>query len=292
MLTFTFLGVGSAFAKRNYQSNVLVEAWTDGPQTQSKPDDLVLIDFGATGPIALHQLRARPEFAYLNNYGLIDYTTIGRIFITHLHTDHIGGLEELAAMNRHNPNGVHFTPELIAADEVLKNLWDQSLRGGLEALKGFVATLKDYFKPVSIMPADQGGPDHFMLMDRYEFKPIRTDHVRIHRRFDWPTFGLHLTDRQNGNTAVFSGDTRFDLETFGEMLENSGMNFHDVQLENNTDESVHASLEELRALPLAVREKTVLYHYGDTWDSGAYSFVADEFTGFARPQHRYVVFND
>ena len=27
MLTFTFLGVGSAFAKRNYQSNVLVEAW-------------------------------------------------------------------------------------------------------------------------------------------------------------------------------------------------------------------------------------------------------------------------
>ena len=31
MLTMTFLGVGSAFAKRNFQSNVLVEAWETGP---------------------------------------------------------------------------------------------------------------------------------------------------------------------------------------------------------------------------------------------------------------------
>ena len=57
MLTFTFLGVGNAFAKRNYQSNILVEAWLKGSEAQDAPDDTLLIDFGTTGPLALHELK-------------------------------------------------------------------------------------------------------------------------------------------------------------------------------------------------------------------------------------------
>ena len=58
MLTMTFLGVGGAFAKRNFQSNALIEAWSEGPDRQSRPDDTMLLDFGITGPMALHQLRS------------------------------------------------------------------------------------------------------------------------------------------------------------------------------------------------------------------------------------------
>ena len=60
MLTLTFLGVGSAFAKRNFQSNALIEAWSTGPSTQPQPDDTLLIDFGGTGPLALHSLKGKP----------------------------------------------------------------------------------------------------------------------------------------------------------------------------------------------------------------------------------------
>ena len=34
MLTLTFLGVGSAFSKRNDHSNALIEAWQRGPDHQ------------------------------------------------------------------------------------------------------------------------------------------------------------------------------------------------------------------------------------------------------------------
>ena len=57
MLTLTFLGVGAAFAKRNHNSNVLIEAWRKGPDHQAQPDDLLLVDLGAMGPRALDELK-------------------------------------------------------------------------------------------------------------------------------------------------------------------------------------------------------------------------------------------
>jgi len=42
MLTLTFLGVGNAFAKRNYHSNALLEAWTRRWQLQAEPCLLIV----------------------------------------------------------------------------------------------------------------------------------------------------------------------------------------------------------------------------------------------------------
>ena len=63
MLTLTYLGVGSTLAKRNFQSNSLIEAWSAGPDKLSQPDDTLQIDFCATGPLALHRLEDEPGFA-------------------------------------------------------------------------------------------------------------------------------------------------------------------------------------------------------------------------------------
>lgn len=65
MLILTLLGVGSSFAKRNFNSNALIEAWSTGPSAQPEPDDTLLVDFGGTGPLALHSLKITPVFAYL-----------------------------------------------------------------------------------------------------------------------------------------------------------------------------------------------------------------------------------
>ena len=68
MLTFTFLGVGGAFTRRHYHSNVLVEAWADSPSQQNRPDEALLIDFGVQRDLpAMWALSEKAEFSYLRS---------------------------------------------------------------------------------------------------------------------------------------------------------------------------------------------------------------------------------
>ena len=294
MLTLTFLGVGSAFAKRNFQSNALIEAWSLGPDRQDVPDDTLLVDFGGTGPLALEALNSKPGFAYLDRDGGINYPAIRRVFITHLHGDHIAGLEELAVISafKFSPadGGARLKPEIISSMEILASLWTHSLRGGLGMLPGRSAFLQDYFRIRAVRPPGDGGLDRFHMLERYEFTVFATDHIRLQRRFDWPSLGLLITDCRTGSTVTFSGDTRFDPDGLGKLMDPARLNFHEVQLEDDRAQ-VHALLSELRTLPKETRKKTYLYHYGDAWNSGAYDFVADEFAGFAHPQERYLLFD-
>jgi len=293
MLTLTFLGVGSAFAKRNFHSNALVEAWSQGPDQQGVPDDNLLIDFGSTGPLALYALKTKKGFEYLNDHGNIHYHAIARIFITHQHFDHIGGLDELAWLNvaastgRGDPKKP-FKPQLISAKRILSDLWNTSLKGGLSVLNGRNALMEDYFV-VKALDENELGAGSFRLMDRYELRIFPTDHVQIHKKYDWPSYGLSIHDHDGDESVFYSGDTRFDPKAYLPMMRRAKVCFHEVQL---TDEPhpVHSLLSELRTLPTEVRRITHLYHFDDGWDDSAYNFVAEEFAGFAQPHHRYVLF--
>ena len=291
MLTLTFLGVGNAFAKRNFQSNALLEAWSAGPEQQRQPDTTLLIDFGTTGPQALHQLKDVSGFAYLNRQGTVDYPKIGHIFITHQHGDHIGGLEELALMNTftYTNAGRGFRPQLISSPEILENLWEWSLKGGLGALNGRQAKLEDYFVPRPVQ-LDAAGADRFVWEGRYELMPFKTDHIRLGRKYDWPSLGLFIRDSASGAAVFFSGDTGFDAEAYGDMMTQAKLCFHEVHL-GEEDLPVHASLRQMRTLPAEIKKKTFLYHFGDDWDSDAFEVVGREFAGFARPFERYVLFD-
>ncbi len=295
MLTLTFLGVGSAFAKRNMHSNALLEAWSGDPATQVAPDDNLLIDFGGTGPLAMHRLKDCDGFGYLNVNGTINYPAIQNILTTHLHADHIGGLEELATVNRHN-FGLHESPEkrlprIISSAEVLDHLWSRSLRGGLGVSRGSAASLNDFFRATPVAEPFDGTTAHVTLLDRYDIHMVRTDHIRIRDRYDWPTFGLRLVDRVSGASVYYSGDTRFDPDRTLPMMHEARLVFHDAQLSDEAD-PVHALLSELRTLPVEIKQKMRLYHYADFWDCGDYGFVDEEFAGFAMPALRYTLFGN
>ena len=292
MLTLTFLGVGDAFSRRNYQTNVLVEAWTDGPGRQHQPDDTLLVDFGSYAPRALHQLKDKAGFEYLGADDQVNYAALRRVFVTHQHADHIGGLIELALLNRYGLKNRTaerpFRPQLISTDSILIDLWDQSLKGGLSATPGRYALLPDYFFVQSLQPG-QPDRDRFTMLKRYDFVPVPTDHIQVQRKYDWPSYGLHITDRESGESVFYSSDTRFDYPAYVHYLHEAKLVFHDVQL-TPVANPVHALLEELRTMPADVKKKTVLCHYSDEWDNGQYEVVGREFAGFAEAQRRYVLF--
>ncbi|PIQ97788.1 MAG: hypothetical protein COV67_02375 [Nitrospinae bacterium CG11_big_fil_rev_8_21_14_0_20_56_8] len=270
-LRVVFIGTGSAFAKRRRQSNILI--------IQGKHH--VLIDCGTQGPLAL------------NDIGL-SVLKVRTYLPTHSHADHIGGLEEVALMNRYTPNAGK--PQMIVLRDYQDSLWSKSLSGGAEfceANQGRPLQLADFFEILR--------PDTTQVEGRkfwsYKHGPLD---IVIMRTRHFPDTAVSVDESQwccgiMVNRRVWiSGDTMFDRDyplRFGTLAE---VMFHDCQLFFG---GVHASYQELMTLPDDVRAKMFLYHYGDNWDkpdtwvndSDDFSGdpVKDGFLGWTRQQVAY-----
>src|SRR3972149_76226 len=147
---------------------------------------------------------------------------IKRGFITHQHADHSGGLEEMALMNMFHygdrRGGRSFKPQIISAINILVHLWDTSLKGGLNTIPGRYALLQDYFFILSLVPGEKDR-DSFTIGKRFRFHIFATDHIHIRQKYDWPSYGLFIRDMETGESAFFSGDTRFYYPAYARMME-------------------------------------------------------------------------
>ncbi|MBF0583507.1 MAG: MBL fold metallo-hydrolase [Magnetococcales bacterium] len=252
-MELTFLGVGSAFTTDEYyQSNLLLTA-ASGKK--------MLIDCGSDIRFSLAEWGMCHEGVR---------TDIDAVFISHLHSDHIGGLEWLA-FKSYFAAGVA-RPTLFLVEDFANRLWDHGLRGGLECITEKQMTLSDYFVPVAVVP---GQPFRW---EGIQFTPFRALHVNnpLH-----PMYSFGLIIQVGGEACIFTTDSILD-QNLRHLLEawlpRVRFVFQDCET-SSIPTGVHAHYTELCGLPLPLRNKMWLYHYNP---HPPYRPEEDGFLGFVR----------
>ena len=253
-LSVLFIGTGSAFSKRYFQTNVLVV----------KGEDHLLIDCGTLCPYALEK-----------NYGL-ELKHIDNLLLTHPHADHIGGVEELALVDRYVKKQ---KCNLVITDEFKQLLWNESLKGGLKVNEEGSLTLDDYF--VQIKP-EQILTEPFEMYEAnvgsINVKLFRTKHVTCSDPEVFQiSYGLMIDDR-----VLYPCDTQFNPEQIDYLVHNFPVKviFHDCDI-SGYSEGVHASYAQLKTLPDEIRAMTYLCHYNGRAEE--MNPQDDGFRKFARP---------
>ena len=280
------IGCGNAFSTKQFNQSFLLEE--DGRR--------LLFDCGFQVPAAL-------------NYHGIDIKTIDDIYISHAHADHCGGLE-FAAFSKYDwvnrprsykKSTVKYAPKLIANHTLLKDLWDKTLRGGLESMEGFQSDIETFFEPCPILD------NTTFLWQGWSCSLIQQIHIMTGSMIA-STFGLFM-EKLGKPTLYFTADSQhcspIQMELF---YKDADMIFQDTELigvdtqakEVRFSSGVHASYGQLASwekvnsikLPVAIRNKMWLSHYQDfvldnknffgqdcDWDKQA---KEDGFAGFVK----------
>jgi ribonuclease BN (tRNA processing enzyme) len=216
----------------------------------------LLVDCGGTVPIEL-----------IKSGQIGDVTDI---LITHIHADHVGGLEGLGFMNYF---GLRRTgdarPHLyVASADLAHSLWSNTLSGGMihgaDSEGNYKAMiLEDYFK-VHIGPRIQieGLPDIHL---------IATPHVP-----HMENYGVMI-----GDDVYYSGDTTALPPRQPRLI------FQDCQFFEGKGD-VHISYDRLKKeLPSETKEKTYLVHIGGGWEKR--DRTIDGFAGFVKPRDKFTL---
>lgn len=253
----TFVGVGSAAASRNlYQSNMLIES----------NGKLLLIDAGTD---IRHSLAETPYGIHNGNIG----TKIDAIWLSHLHADHAGGLEHIGLCSKFVPP--HRRPILFSNNGLMNELWEHTLKGGMQTIEGKVADLTDFFE---CRPIEANGE---FVWEGILFQPVQTLHVVSGRKFQH-SWGLMI--KYAGKTHFLTTDTQFcprQLEKFYSM---SDTIFHDCETAPYRS-NVHAHYDDLKTLAAEHKAKMWLYHYNQ--DVPPQDCKADGFAGFVKKGQQF-----
>ena len=235
------LGTGGAFSTKYGNSQLLLD--TGDPKTS------LLFDCGRT---TFENLKACGEHP-----GCAE-----NIYISHTHSDHIGGLPDLGLFCYFVPE-MH-KPKLYAKRSITKVLWNNYLAVMMETLasgqlpKGkSLATFQDYFdvKPIN--------DNKSFSIGNILYNPVQTIHVVNGTEF-MDSYGL-LVNLLSGKKILLTGDIQFAPHQMNLLYEEADIIIHDCET-SSFKSGVHAHIDDLRTLSSEVKGKMHLIHYGDNID--------------------------
>jgi ribonuclease BN (tRNA processing enzyme) len=247
-MKITTLGCGNAFSRRSFNQSFLVE----------EGKSVMMIDCGQKAIDALiHAGRKVSE--------------ITDVYVSHKHGDHIGALEELAFLRydwKNRPRNsktaeTPYAPRLIANTQLMKELWEMSLRGGLESMEGFVANLDTFYKTT---PIDD---NETFKWEGWSCKLIQQVHIMTGSTIAC-TFGLMMS-KTGHKTIYFTTDSQHvsprQMEVF---YQEADIIFQDCEC-TPWMSGVHANYAQLAGypeansvrLPAEIKKKMWLSHYQD-----------------------------
>lgn len=272
--TLQLLGAGGAFSRRYGTTCSLLTA-RDGTRW--------LLDCGRQAPEQLHAAK-------------ISWHELAGQIVTHVHGDHVFGIEEFALTRYFETQGEVPSiasggprPRLIAHSSVCAELWEvlaPSLR----------------YLPDTTTRSRRGS-----LSDYFDVVP--TSHVELPRRHPWPAsesfvsgaleictrevvhvpgkpaFALEIGVGTDEHVAYWSGDATVDAAALVTIAPRATVLFHDCTFVE-AKLQVHGAFSQLAALPEAVRTKMVLMHHEDDLEQHRGQI---ESLGFriAEPGHRF-----
>ncbi len=242
-----FIGSGSAFTLNdNYQSNMLL-------LDENIPEKL-LIDCGSDARHALARLH-------------YSYRDITDVYISHLHADHIGGLEWLAFSTKFDVNCKK--PNLYISSELVNDLWEKALSAGLSTLQIEQASLSSFFNLHAI------SKNGIFQWQNISFQTVQT----IHAMSGYSLISSHGLIFNIKQTKIFiTTDTQLAPKQLIDFYRTVDIIFQDCELTTPAS-GLHAHFDQLITLDSDIKSKMWLYHYdaADLPDAKAYGFL-----GFVR----------
>ena len=225
-MEFVVLGTGDAFSATRHGSSAVVLA----------PGGHVLIDAPDAVLGAMRHASASSGVA-------IGPGTVDDILLTHLHGDHVNGLEAIGFWRwvEHRRSGRPL-PRLHTPEQVADRLWER-LAPAMD--QGGQSTLADYFD-LRILPH----------IHATEVAGLQVRHrMTMH---SVPCCGFMLSDGRR--TLGWSGDTAFDPDHV------RWLSTADLVVHETSESSIHTPIHALNALPAELRRRMRLVHMADDFD--------------------------
>jgi ribonuclease BN (tRNA processing enzyme) len=231
-----FIGVGSAFAVDAFNSNMVLEV--NGKR--------LLIDAGS-------------DVKYSLPAAGLSHRDLDAVYISHLHGDHVGGMELLGFKTYFDPgfkhaNGSKKRLKLILHKRLKVPIWSHCLEAGLSSLEGVENSLETYFdlKVVNAKSSFKFADTRFQLVGTVHF--VNNGEIA-------PSYGL-TWKAPNGQQVFLTTDTQFNINSIKAFIEKADVVFHDCET-SQFPSGIHAHYNSLKTLPIEMKRKMWLYHYQD-----------------------------
>ena len=228
MIKLLFLGSGSAFTvgANNFQSNILLI---------NENNEKLLLDCGSDIRFSLHEAG-------------FSHRDITDIYISHLHSDHVGGLEYIGFKTKFDPQCDR--PNLYIHEALKNDIWHKTLSGGMSFIEDNIVSIDSFFK---VFPVKG---DRFYWND-INFQLIKVIHVNKRQNL-MPSYGLFFTI--NKHKIFLTTDTQFSPAKLGQYYERADTIYQDCEISSQITR-VHAHYQQLKELPTTIKKKMWLYGY-------------------------------